>query len=105
MPGLNDAHDLIPAELAATIPKLYAAEKEKDPIAYLRWFTPDSNWTWYVLEADLDQRIAFGLVKGFETELGYIALDEIESVRGPLGLPVERDLHFQPKPLSQCQTD
>ena len=105
MPGPDDAHDLIPAELAAAIPKLYAAEKVKDPTAYLRWFTPDSNWTWWVLEYDPDERLAFGLVKGMESELGYISLDELLAARGPLGLRVERDLHFRPKPLSQCRTD
>lgn len=25
--------------------------------------------------------------------------EEIESVRGPLGLPIERDLYFEPTPL------
>lgn len=28
-------------------------------------------------------------------ELGYAMLSEIEDVRGKLGLPVERDLHFK----------
>ncbi len=102
MPGLDDAHDLIPSELAATIPRLYAAEKEKDPTAHLRWFTPDADWTWWILEYDPDERLAFGLVRGHDTELGYVSLAEIEAVRGVLGLRVERDLHFRPTPLSHC---
>ncbi len=102
MPGLDDAHDLIPAELAATVPTLYAAEKAKDPTAHLRWVTPDADWTWWILEYDPDERIAFGLVRGHDTELGYVSLAEAESVRGALGLRVERDLHFQPTPLSRC---
>ena len=40
---------------------------------------------------------------GFERELGYFSLTEIEGVRGKLGLPVERDLYFEKKPLSQCR--
>jgi hypothetical protein len=28
------------------------------------------------------------------TELGFISMREIRELRGPLGLPVERDLHF-----------
>jgi hypothetical protein len=36
-----------------------------------------------------------------EPELGYVSLVEIAGVRGKLGLPVERDLHFEAdKPLS-----
>lgn len=38
--------------------------------------------------------ILFGLVSGFEVELGYFSLSESEAVRGPLGLPVERDKHI-----------
>jgi hypothetical protein len=34
-------------------------------------------------------------------ELGSVRLSEIEAVRGKLGLPVERDLHFKAdKPMS-----
>jgi hypothetical protein len=43
--------------------------------------------------------LLFGLVQGLEEELGYFSLSELESVR-VLGLPVERDLYFTPKPLS-----
>ena len=42
----------------------------------------------------------FGLVCGMERELGYFSLAELQSVRGPLGLRVERDLYFTPTPMS-----
>src|ERR1017187_4528458 len=29
-------------------------------------------------------------------ELGYVSLHELAAARGPLGLPLERDLHFEP---------
>lgn len=28
-------------------------------------------------------------------ELGYVSMTELRSVRGPLSLPIERDLHFE----------
>ena len=63
----------------------------------VKFFTPDSNWTWYAVEgekrADGDW-LFFGLVEGFETEWGYFALSEIQSAKGPLGLPIERDKFF-----------
>lgn len=37
-----------------------------------------------------------------EGELGYFLLSELESVKGPLGLGVERDMWWNPKPASQC---
>ena len=43
----------------------------------------------------------FGLVEGHEKELGYFVLSELEEVRGPMGLPIERDLHFKPKTLEE----
>ena len=99
----QSAYDLMPAEMIEKIPRLYATEKQDDPVAWLKWFTPDSSWTWYVTEFDPDEGRCFGLVIGFEPELGYFLLDEIKSLRGKLGLPVERDLYFDPTPLSKCK--
>ena len=46
--------------------------------------------------------LGFNPVQGFsEEEWGYFVLSELESARGPLGLPIERDLHFKPSPFSQ----
>lgn len=94
---------LLPDEIAASIPRLYATEKEEDPLVRVKFFTPDSSWTWFVTEYDPEQRLCFGLVIGFQTELGYFSLEEMETVRGPNGLPIERDLHFKPCPLSRCR--
>ena len=94
---------LLPDEIAETLPKLYSTEEEKDPIARVKFFTPDSSWTWYVTEYDPRERLCFGLVIGLDHEKGYFSLDELESVKGPLGLAIERDLHWQPKPVSQCE--
>jgi len=69
-------------------------------IAVVKFFTPDSNWTWYASEFDGEDTF-FGLVAGFDVELGYFLLSELQSARGPLGLPIERDLHYQPKTLKE----
>ena len=93
---------LMTKELRRRIPPLYSAEKQTDPMVHAKFFTPDSSWTWYVLEFDgLDT--FFGLVYGLEVELGYFSLGEISTVAGPLGLKVERDLYFEPRPLSQVR--
>jgi hypothetical protein len=54
-------------------------------------------------ELDPDGGLAFGLCDlGMgEPELGYVSLLELAAVRGKLGLPIERDLHFEAdKPIS-----
>ena len=76
-------------------------EGEADPdfIPVVKLFTPDAACTWILTELDPDDPdIAFGLCDlgmGFP-ELGSVFVPELESVRGRLGLPIERDLHFAP---------
>ena len=92
---------LLTKELLKKLPPLYSTEKVADPTAIVKFFTPDSNWTWFATEFDGEDTF-FGRVDGFESELGYFSLSELESVRGMLGLPIERDRWFSPKPLSEC---
>jgi hypothetical protein len=99
---MPDAYDLVPAAIALVVPRLYATEHVGDPVVWVKLFTPESSWTWYMLEYDPEQRMCFGLVKGHERELGYFALAELEAVRGPLGLRIERDCSWEPTPLSRC---
>jgi len=93
---------LLPDEIKRKLPPLYSQENVKDPIAQVKCFCPWSSWTWYVTEFD-GKDVFFGKVIGFETELGYFSLSELENLRGPAGLRIERDIHFQPQPLSQCK--
>jgi hypothetical protein len=67
-------------------------------IAQVKFFTPDSSWTWYATAFD-GTDIFFGLVIGLYKELGTLSLAELQSVRGKLGLPIERDRYFQPATL------
>lgn len=93
---------LLTNELRETIPALYSQENEKDPTVVAKFFTPDSSFTWYVLEFD-GEDLFFGYVEGQFSELGYFSLSELESVRGALGLPVERDRWFVPVKLSKIR--
>jgi len=62
----------------------------------VKFFTPDAQCTWLLTELDSDG-LLFGLCDlGMgEPELGYVSLAELATVRGKLGLPVERDRHFE----------
>jgi hypothetical protein len=101
----RDAHDYLPADLAAQLPPLYATESQgDDAVAYVKLFTPDSSWTWYLTEYDPHEGLCFGLVIGDETELGYVSLDELRAARGPMGLRIERDLWFTPTSLSDIRS-
>lgn len=68
-----------------------------DHTPVVKLFTPDAGATWLITESDPDDADRlFGLCDlGFGApELGYVSLAEILTVRGQLGLPVERDMHF-----------
>ena len=76
-----------------------AMDKGDDALDFkpvVKLFTPDAQCTWLLTELDPDGGLAFGLCDlGLgEPELGYVSLIELQSVRGKLGLPIERDLHF-----------
>src|SRR5256886_15748561 len=85
------------------LPPLYSQEYEEDPLVICKFFTPDSNWTFYTLEFD-GEDLFFGWVVGFEKELGYFRLSELAQARGPFGLRLARDLHFSPTKLSEVMT-
>ena len=90
--------ELLTDEIRKQIPPLYAQDKDPNPIAYVKFFMKNSNWTWYATEFDGEDTF-FGLVKGFEEELGYFSLQELTE------FSIERDVNFQPTSLSQLRKD
>ena len=92
---------LLTKAIRKRLPPLYAQEKlSGKAVAHLKLFTPDSSWTFYATEFD-GKDLFFGLVEGHDKELGYFSLAELQKVTGPLGLPIERDLYWQPKQLDE----
>jgi hypothetical protein len=76
---------------------------EPDPLPVVKLFNPMGAATWLATGLDEDDDTMFGLSDlGFGTpELGFFSLSEIESVRLPGGLGIERDLFFAARfPLS-----
>jgi hypothetical protein len=67
-------------------------------VAQVKFFSIANDWRWFATEFDGVDTF-FGLVQGFENELGYFSLSELQSVKW-MGVPaIERDLSFQPQPL------
>lgn len=83
----------------AETPALYSQENV-DALVRVKIFDPCGSWTWYITEWDGEDQ-CFGLVKGFESELGYMSLEELSQVEGGRGIGLELDMHWTPRPLSQ----
>lgn len=81
---------------------LYSQDgKGDDAVIVCKFFSPVGAWTWYVLEAqkreDGDYEFFGIVVNGYgEKEYGYFTKSELESVKLPFGLTIERDIYFSP---------
>lgn len=77
---------------------------DEDHRPVVKFFNPCGAATWLITQMDPDEPdILFGLADlGFGcAELGSVRLSELESVKGPLGIGIERDLYFEARyPLS-----
>ncbi len=89
---------LLTDELREIIPPFYSSEdiELEEKMIYAKFFLADAQWSWFILEYDPESNTFFALVDGLDRELGYVSLDELEQVRGHMGLHVERDLYFTP---------
>lgn len=98
--------ELLPKELRRRFPSLRTTEgKEVEDISIIaKFFDPTGSWTWYATEFD-GKDTFFGYVRGFENEMGYFSLKELQSVRGQLGLGIERDLYFGEHTLAEVMRE
>lgn len=88
--------ELLPDELKSRLPPLLSQEAADEPVVYAHYFLPGTNWNWYPIEGepeDGDFRF-FGFVFGIADDFGYFLLSKLQSVRGPHGETVQRDLDF-----------
>ncbi len=95
-------HEQLLANCQAQIVRMDNGQRNIDFKPVVKLFTPDAQCAWLLTELGLDD-IAFGLCDlGLGCpELGYVSMTELRALRGPLGLPIERDEHFDAdKPLS-----
>tara|TARA_R100000501_G_C2562061_1_gene72305 strand:+ start:277 stop:594 length:318 start_codon:yes stop_codon:yes gene_type:complete len=95
---------LLTEEIKKRLPALYSTNNSKRQgkttaqTFICKFFDPCGSWTWYVVEGSEQENgdwLFYGLVDGHEKEWGYFLLSELESVKGPLGIGIERDIYFE----------
>ena len=75
----------------------------EDTKVIAKFFITGSNYTWFAFDYNPETKMFFGCVHGMEKELGYFSLSELKSVKGFMGLGIERDYSFKPKELSKIK--
>jgi hypothetical protein len=89
------ASSLLTPELAEQL-RANARLREPNPVPVVKLFNPVGAGTWLATELDEDGDTLFGLADlgmGFP-ELGSFSLAELQALRLPFGLAIERDLSF-----------
>lgn len=81
--------------------------KGDDADIICKFFNPMGSGTWYVLEGEKHENgdwLFYGLVDLFEREYGYFSLSELESVRLPFGMGIERDMSYTNRKVGDIKT-
>jgi len=96
-------HKLVTDALRKKLPKLYSQDGKKDPMVYMKLFSPYSGYTLYVTEFDGNDTF-FGYVTGMaHDEWGYASYGELQMAERN-GLPlIERDKYFTPGKFSKVK--
>jgi hypothetical protein len=88
--------ELLSDELKTRLPPLLSQEAADEATIYARYFLPETDWNWYVMEGESEDEdfLFFGFVTGLESEFGHFLLSELQSIHSLAGETVQRDLSF-----------
>jgi len=76
----------------------------EESTAYVKIFNPMGNHQWFLTAYDPEENMAFGYVNLNDpqmAELGYISMQELEEIKLPFGMGLERDRGFSKMPLTE----
>ena len=78
--------------------KQYPKGSDFDQMVVAKFFDAFGSWSWYLMNIDpADDDYCWGIVKGFEVEMGSFLMSELKSLKVNNLVPrIERDLYFKP---------
>lgn len=98
---------LLTKELEKKLPALYSQEEVEDPMVRAHFFDPCGAANWWITEGEQfdEDYLMFGLCDlGLGCpELGYASMSELQSVKGRMGIGIERDRYWTPVHLSEVR--
>ena len=81
--------------------KQYDKGSDMEQMVVAKYFDPMGSWKWFLMNMHKDEDYCWGIVKGFEVEMGSFSMNELEDMHLPFGLTIERDLMFEPMKASE----
>jgi hypothetical protein len=98
---LNHSQVVLTKADLAKLPALYSQDgKGEDAIAQVHFFSC-GGYDFWATEFDPATGELFGVARIHEREFGYVTVQEFVSMAKAM-FPIERDLHWTPKPLKEC---
>lgn len=108
----KETYTYLPADIEYPDPMSYEfRDMDADEMkALVKIFDPSSPWTWFVCAYEPESERAYGYVYSGLTpdfnEFGFFSVRELSELKGGMGLPMERDIHWDPDtPISKVIAD
>lgn len=79
---------------------IHSQSNNDNPEVLVKFFSPCGLGTWYITEGEKQPDgdwLLFGLCCIQVAEFGYVLLSQLQNIRLPYGLKIERDRHFNGK--------
>ena len=81
--------------------KQYIEGSDMEQNVVAKYFDPMGSWKWFLMNMDKDGDYCWGIVEGNAVEMGSFSMKELENIKIPFGLTIERDTLFEPMKASE----
>ena len=89
---------LLTKEITKKATKQYDEGSDMEQMVVAKYFDAMGDWKWFLMNMDKDEDYCWGIVKGFEVEMGGFLLSDLTKT---LGRRLERDTLFEPMKASK----
>ena len=79
-------------EIQKKAEKQYDLGSDMEQMVVAKFFDARGSWKWFLMNKGKDDDYCWGIVKGFEVEMGSFSMEELKSMQPR----IQRDLYFEP---------
>ena len=92
---------LMTKEIKEKAQKQFDEGSDMEQMVVAKYFDAMGDWKWFLMNMKKDEDYCWGIVKGFEVEMGSFSMKELEELKLPFGMGIERDICFEPMKASE----